>query len=80
MRSLFIRQETEYPYKGTVRIFGYRQEPKPGALYHKMNDLGGETKTEIILIPYYAWANRGVNEMRVWMRRKDSAKPFDIPN
>ncbi len=65
---------------GIIKAFGYRQEPKPGALYHKMNDLGGETETEIILIPYYAWANRGVNEMRVWMRRKDSAKSFDIPN
>lgn len=24
-------------------------------------------KTKIKLIPYYAWANRGINEMRVWL-------------
>ncbi|MBP5792908.1 MAG: hypothetical protein J6W46_04605, partial [Spirochaetaceae bacterium] len=24
-------------------------------------------KTEISLIPYYAWANRGLNQMRVWL-------------
>ena len=28
---------------------------------------GGES-VELTAIPYYAWANRGVNEMRVWLR------------
>ncbi len=26
-----------------------------------------QTKTKITAIPYYAWANRGANEMRVWI-------------
>lgn len=25
-------------------------------------------ETEIVLIPYYLWANRGENEMSVWIR------------
>ena len=29
----------------------------------------GKEKTVIRLIPYYAWANRGLNEMKVWLRR-----------
>ena len=24
-------------------------------------------QTEMTLIPYYAWANRGLNQMRVWL-------------
>ena len=26
-------------------------------------------KVSIRLVPYYAWANRGLNEMKVWLRR-----------
>ena len=28
-----------------------------------------ETETRLTFIPYYAWANRGLGEMRVWVRR-----------
>ena len=27
-----------------------------------------ETKTELTLVPYYAWNNRGEGEMSVWIR------------
>jgi hypothetical protein len=29
---------------------------------------GGEP--EIVLVPYYAWANRGAGEMKVWFPRR----------
>lgn len=30
-----------------------------------------KVKTELIFIPYFAWANRGENEMQVWIREED---------
>ncbi len=38
-------------------------------LYRSDNDYT-EDETRIKLIPYYAWANRGRNEMRVWLYEK----------
>ncbi len=41
-----------------------------GGLYRSAKaDTTEETK--IKMIPYYAWANRGPNEMRVWLREKE---------
>ena len=37
-----------------------------GQLYRSMNN-GSAEKIHITLIPYYAWANRGVSEMTVWI-------------
>jgi len=35
---------------------------------------------QITLVPYYSWANRGRNEMLVWVpRRDDVAKPTPLP-
>ena len=41
--------------------------PEPGPLYRPAGS-PEETPTSISLIPYYAWANRGLGEMRVWIR------------
>ncbi len=40
-----------------------------GALYQ---EAGGESveALDVTLIPYYAWNNRGVSEMTVWLPRR----------
>lgn len=38
-------------------------------LYYKNGELNFENRT-VKMIPYYAWANRGSNEMRVWIFEK----------
>ena len=42
--------------------------PEPGALYRPAA-APQEQSVSVVLIPYYAWANRGTGEMRVWIRR-----------
>lgn len=41
---------------------------KNNKLLHGVNtiQIKNSTKTELTLIPYFAWSNRGVNEMKVW--------------
>ena len=41
--------------------------PEPGPLY-RAAQAPETTPAQIALIPYYAWANRGLGEMRVWLR------------
>ena len=43
-----------------------REDDWSGKLYQDIGDDSGEP-VQITLIPYYAWANRGVCEMTVWM-------------
>ncbi len=33
-------------------------------------DRPGRDPAELVWIPYFAWANRGINEMRVWIRNR----------
>ena len=40
-----------------------------GALYFEAGD-EAEEAIDITLIPYYAWNNRGINEMTVWLPRR----------
>ena len=55
---------------GVIEADGFRTVVSgQGGLYGK----SGEVVTEpvkIRMIPYYAWANRGRNEMRVWLYEK----------
>ena len=53
----------------TVRLTvpGKRMAPSPGGLY-RTAAAPVEEDVSITLIPYYAWANRGEGEMRVWLR------------
>lgn len=51
------------------RVYADRQS-KNESLYHKMDRQKKSEPVEIKLIPYYAWANRGINEMQVWIRYK----------
>jgi hypothetical protein len=47
-----------------VRLQADKEEEK---LYTDNPDNFKEAETDIRFIPYYAWANRGENEMRVWV-------------
>lgn len=49
-----------------LSIEGCRDAFEDGTLYAE--EPPKEAKTTITAIPYYAWGNRGENEMRVWMR------------
>lgn len=54
-----------------IDVSGYRGEIlKDAPLYSKEANRRKE-KTNIHFIPYYAWANRGENEMRVWINEVD---------
>lgn len=57
---------------GVIRASGYRQcqnkEAASSSLYYKVRGGDRLVETEIKMIPYYAWANRGINEMQVWIR------------
>ncbi len=53
----------------TVRLTakGKRLVPKRSGLYRAAS-APEETDCEVKLVPYYAWANRGLGEMTVWLR------------
>lgn len=54
----------------TVRLElpGFRQSADAEETLYTAYHAPQETPCTITLIPYYAWANRGEGEMRVWMR------------
>ena len=57
------------PVKEIV-MHGYREElpaPKAGTLYRPIQK-AEKKPVELNFIPYYTWANRGENEMSVWVR------------
>jgi len=53
----------------TVRLTAKarRLVPQSGGLYRAAS-APVEEEAEVILVPYYAWANRGEGEMKVWLR------------
>ncbi|MCR4739132.1 MAG: glycoside hydrolase family 127 protein [Lachnospiraceae bacterium] len=57
---------------GIIKARGKRliDADSSGALYRGSKDLRTE-ECEITMIPYYAWANRGENEMRVWLNETE---------
>ena len=57
----------------TVEAAGYRQVREEAAgLYHPYRPAVKEA-VQIRLIPYFAWANRGENEMQVWTRVEEKS-------
>ncbi len=50
-----------------VKAQGFRQNKMEDSLYH-LHMPAEYKRTELIWIPYYAWANRGEGEMQVWTR------------
>ena len=54
-----------------IKVNGYEQisnSDRNANLYQKHEKVRGIQEKELTLIPYYAWANRGENEMQVWIR------------
>ena len=43
------------------------QAQQPGAGQGHPLDGGGATPVELRAVPYFAWANRGPTDMRVWV-------------
>ena len=53
-----------------LEMSGFRlKETKNSALYQKDEQVETE-KCTVKMIPYYSWANRGENEMRVWLMER----------
>lgn len=51
-----------------IQTAGSREQNRGGqGLYRPLEQVGRETVT-LTYVPYYAWANRGENEMQVWTR------------
>ena len=51
-----------------LRVPGYREALPPEGRLYDLAAAPEETPYTITLIPYYAWANRGLGEMSVWLR------------
>lgn len=66
-----VKQEIERREVLGIILRGYRKEAvhieEPG-LYRAWRK-SPETRTSLKFIPYYTWANRGENEMQVWVDR-----------
>lgn len=54
-----------------IVVPGYRKEEKQEKLYQEYEP-PVYTETPLVFIPYFAWANRGEGEMRVWVNEKIS--------
>ncbi|MCR5250397.1 MAG: glycoside hydrolase family 127 protein [Lachnospiraceae bacterium] len=67
--SKAVFEKTEIAGNTMTRILmpGKREKAKEGALYSAYREAEYED-ARLVLIPYYAWANRGEGEMRVWIR------------
>ena len=64
--AIELRKDPEMPGGHCLRAKGWRQRPVSDALY--TDTPGTKEPAELVFIPYYAWANRGENEMEVWVR------------
>ena len=52
-----------------ITLPGFCQKPpEPGAPLYTVYARPEETPADLKFVPYYAWANRGPGEMRVWVR------------
>ncbi|RKD30181.1 glycoside hydrolase family 127 protein [Lacrimispora algidixylanolytica] len=54
-----------------IKMGGYRQivSQEEATLYHDASEEYKEV-LKLSFVPYYAWANRGENEMQVWVRKE----------
>lgn len=64
LRQNFVAWKVYLEGNVLIQLPGYRMESSD-ALYSEERP----KRTDVMLtaIPYYAWANRGENQMRVWM-------------
>lgn len=80
LNRLYLGDHTDFQYRfcedelggiGVIEAEGYEEltdEEVRIPLYGKKKSFGNISKKRIKWIPYYAWANRGANEMQVWIR------------
>ena len=67
--SIAVEKDDRFGHE-TVRLIvsGSRAEASQGSQLYRPAQKPVTHKTTITLIPYYAWANRGLGEMSVWLR------------
>lgn len=82
LHLLSIKKDAEYTYQfekelldgvGVIKAKGYEQmsdDISSSNLYQKHKEHKETKEKELMLIPYFAWANRGENEMQVWIRQE----------
>lgn len=82
LHLLSIKKDTEFTYQfkeellggvGVIKAMGYERaamDVNNLNLYQKHEEQIVTKEKELMLIPYYAWANRGENEMQVWIRQE----------
>ncbi len=64
--DIHVREDKDMPGGFALCARGWRQMPASDSLY--ADAPGMKEPAELVFIPYYAWANRGENEMAVWVR------------
>lgn len=74
--SLYAKKNTSIKIKHTDELGGINRIIIEGVKALKTNSLYTYdnleyAEQEITLTPYYTWANRGLNDMRVWLPEKD---------
>jgi hypothetical protein len=83
LNLLYLQEKTDFHYYfsenelggiGVIEAEGYKELPEDALslpLYKKGAQSVIAHKKTIRWIPYYVWANRGSNEMQVWIREKN---------
>jgi DUF1680 family protein len=77
LAEVYVPREIEWTPRYDAELLGgiavlkgqacrFRTRPDQGSLYHTLEDVALEP-LPITLIPYYAWANRGIGKMSVWL-------------
>lgn len=54
----------------SLKTEGYRQKKQEANGLYRLLTARGEEVQQLRLIPYFTWANRGENEMTVWIRER----------
>lgn len=54
----------------SLKTEGYRQKKQEAKGLYRLLTARGEEAQQLRLIPYFTWANRGENEMTVWIRER----------
>ena len=82
LHLLTIASDAEFAYHyeaellggvGVITCKGFRQEENAAdeSLYQRYEGTVRKSEKTLNFIPYYAWANRGENEMQVWIRQEE---------
>ena len=76
LHNLYLPEDASLQYEwkddllggtGVIECDGQRLSSRQTGLYTNDRSAFYFSPQKIRLIPYYAWANRGENEMRVWL-------------